>query len=62
MRLQSLEARLDTSFGRILSKWEKQENYIRYEIITPVNAKITLCGKTYDAKPGEYLFFSDIAE
>lgn len=60
IRIGMLEAEIDTRHGRVRSKWEKQENYIRYEIDTPVEARITIKGKTHCVKPGKYLFFSDI--
>ena len=59
-RLGMLEAEIETRHGRIRSRWEKQENYIRYEIDTPVEARITIKGKTHCVKPGKYLFFSDV--
>ena len=58
-RLGWLEARLDTRNGQIISRWEKDGAYSRYEITTPVEADITIDGKTRTVPAGSYIFFGE---
>ncbi len=55
-RVGSLSATLDTARGRIRSAWKYTEDGIRYEVDTPVDAEITIGGKTMRMKKGRYLF------
>ena len=55
-RLGWLEARVNTKYGRIRSKWEQIEGRVRYEIDTPVPATIVIADRTYEVGPGQYLF------
>lgn len=59
VRLDMLEAELDTRHGHVRSRWEKQENFIRFEIDTPVEARITINNKQYCVSEGKYIFFSE---
>lgn len=59
-RLDWLSASVDTRRGLVSSKWSKQEGFWRYEIVTPVEAQVTIAGKTETVAPGSYLFFSPI--
>ena len=59
MRLGHLEARLDTMHGVIRSFWVYQKDgSVRYEITTPVEAEITIEGKTVICPKGDYVFYS----
>ncbi len=60
VRLDWLEASLETRHGKIYSGWRKQDGVWRYEIETPVRANITIAGKTYEVSKGSYVFYSDI--
>lgn len=56
-RIGWLEARYDSRYGRITSRWEHTQGGVRYEITTPVKARIVIDGKARDVGPGSYLFF-----
>lgn len=60
MRLDWLKASYETPHGIIQSEWKKIEDTWRFEITTPVPAKIIIAGKEYDKQPGSYYFFSPI--
>ena len=53
-RLGWLDASIDTRHGRIASKWTWGEQGVRYEITTPVDADITIDGKTFAVGSGSY--------
>lgn len=55
-KLDNLSAVLETRHGVIKSKWYHQNGKIRYEIETPVDAKIIINGKEYNAQKGKYIF------
>ena len=57
-RLEWFEASLDTRHGHIRSGWYQENGSFRYEIDVPVEAEIVIAGKTYDAAPGSYIFYS----
>ena len=57
-RLGWLEARYESRFGMITSRWENTPDGVRYEITTPVEAEITIAGETQIVPAGSYLFFS----
>ncbi|MBR2987216.1 MAG: family 78 glycoside hydrolase catalytic domain [Clostridia bacterium] len=57
-RLTYLTATLDTRHGKVLSHWERFEDGWRYEIETPVEATVTVGGKTKTVPKGRYLFYS----
>ncbi len=57
-RLDWLEAVIDTRRGRVSSKWKKAGEQWRYEITTPVEAKIIIAGEVLHVKPGSYLYYS----
>lgn len=61
-RLDWLEASLKTRYGKVFSKWRKQDGNWRYEIETPVEANIIIAGKEYHVKRGNYVFFSETKE
>ncbi len=54
-----LQARLDTRHGTISALWAYLENGIRYELETPVRAKICLNGKESWVDPGKYTFWTE---
>ena len=57
-RLGCLEANLDTRHGHIRSRWEKQDDSWRFEIDTPVDAKITIAQKSRFVPKGTYIFYA----
>ena len=57
-RLDWLEAVLDTQYGRVRSCWKKQGSLWRFEIETPVEARVVVGGREHAVPAGEYLFFS----
>lgn len=54
-RLHFLEARVETGYGEIVSKWSYEENSIRYEIKVPVKAKIIIDGRQHWVEKGTYI-------
>ena len=56
-RIGWLEARYESRYGMITSRWEHTPDGVRYEITTPVEAEITIDGETRTVEPGSYLFF-----
>ena len=57
-RLGWMEARYDSRYGMITSRWENTPDGVRYEITTPVEAEITIAGETQTVPAGSYLFYS----
>ena len=57
-RLGWLQAKLETRHGTVSALWVCQEDGIRYELETPVRAKVCLNGKETWVKPGKYTFWS----
>ena len=57
-RLGWLQARLDTRQGTVSALWVCQEDGIRYELETPVRAKICLNGQETWVEPGKYTFWT----
>ena len=55
-KLDHLSAIIETKKGKISSKWYHFEGKIRYEIETPVEAKIVINEKTYTLPAGKYTF------
>ena len=58
-RLEWLAVDLDTRNGNIHSEWKKQNHGWRYEITTPVKARIIIKEKQYEVKAGTYYFYSE---
>ncbi|MBQ7364079.1 MAG: family 78 glycoside hydrolase catalytic domain [Clostridia bacterium] len=58
-RLSHLTASIETRHGKVTSHWERFENGWRYEIETPVEATVTVGGKTKTVPKGHYLFYSE---
>ncbi len=56
-RLGWLKVSLETARGVIRSSWVYQEDRVRYEISTPVDAVVVIDGKEYRVGRGEYIFF-----
>ena len=56
-RLGWLEARYDSRFGRITSRWSYEEGAVRYEISTPVETLVTIDGTSRWVAPGNYIFY-----
>ena len=54
-RLGWLEARLESRSGLITSRWTYENGQVRYEITTPVEALITIDGKTELVPAGAYI-------
>lgn len=59
-RLDWLEASVKTRQGKILSRWEKQDEMWRYTIETPVDATIIIDGHSYQVSKGNYVFYQQI--
>ena len=59
VRLDWLEASLDTRHGRIISRWKKQDSLWRYENTTQVDAEVVIDGKTFLVSAGSYIYFSE---
>lgn len=59
-RLDWLKASFLSRRGLISSSWAKEGTHWRYEITTPVEADITIAGRTRTVAAGSYIFFSDI--
>ena len=57
-RLEWLEASIDTRHGLIRSKWSWVDGRLRYEMDTPVPAKIIINGKESCVAAGSYVFWS----
>ena len=55
-KLQFLQAKLQTRHGEIFSRWEREGEGFRYEIVTPVPAQVTIDGKTKKLQKGKYIF------
>lgn len=56
-RLEWLEASIDTRKGLVKSGWTWQEDGIKYEITTPVHARIVIGGRETEVEPGRYTFW-----
>ena len=57
-RLDWLEASIHTRYGMVSSKWSRAEGKWRYEIDTPVKAKIVIDGKVSLVEAGGYIYWS----
>ena len=57
-RLGWLQAKLNTRHGTVSALWVCQEDGIRYELETPVPAKVCLNGKETWVNPGKYTFWT----
>ena len=57
-RLEWLRADLDTRHGHVRSRWEKAGKFWRYEITTPVEARIMIDGVTHHVGAGSYNYYS----
>ncbi len=60
VRLDWLNARLDTRHGTIVSEWKKQGDYWRYDITTPVESEIVIDGTIHHVTAGDYCFYCKI--
>ena len=56
-RLGWLEAKYQSRFGLVCSRWEYREGLLRYEISTPVPARISIGGETVEVEAGDYIFY-----
>ena len=61
-RLGWLEASIDTRCGRVRSSWRYEEDKIRFEIDTPVEAEVVIGGESRSVPAGSYIFFMPAAE
>lgn len=59
-RIEWLEAEYDSVNGKIVSKWTNTDKGIKYEIKTPVPARIMLNGQVHTVDAGEYEFMSKL--
>ncbi len=60
-RLDWLKASIETRHGLVSSKWEKQEDdFWRYDIVTPSETTIIIEDKEYQVTPGTYTFYSKL--
>ncbi len=57
VRLQWLEASIETRNGRICSKWIRENQGFRYELETAVPAELRLGESRYEVGPGRYCMF-----
>ena len=57
-RLGWLQARLDSRHGTVSALWTCQEDCVRYELETPVRAKICMKKKKKWVDPGKYTFWT----
>lgn len=55
-RLGALRAVVDTPFGRVSSAWSYEDQRVRYEITTPVEAELVINGRTQIVPAGTHLF------
>ncbi len=60
VRLDWLEATVNTRHGVVRSRWQKQEGMWRYEIDTPVETTVVIAGKEYQVSRGNYIFYNTI--
>lgn len=58
-RLDWLKAELDTRNGKAVSYWQKENDYWRYEITTPVKANVLIGGVLHVVEPGTHYFYSE---
>ncbi len=56
-KLDWLSAEINTKYGKIISKWTKEEKGWRYDITTPVETEICIDSKKYIKKAGSYIFY-----
>ena len=55
-RIEWFKAEIETSFGKVSSRWWHEEGRVHYEIITPVSSTAVIDGKAYDLAPGKHFF------
>lgn len=55
-RIDWFKAEIDTAYGKVSSRWWHENDTVRYEIITPVEATAVIEGKTYTLAPGIHSF------
>lgn len=58
-RIDWFSASIETKYGLIRSEWKKDNENIRYEIKTPVDAWILINGKEYEVTKGAYVFYNN---
>ena len=58
-RIGWLSASLETRYGCIRTKWQFVDNEVRYELETPIPAKVVIAGKTRDVQAGKYTFWAE---
>lgn len=58
-RLEWLEASIDTRHGKIRSRWTNLPEGVRYEITTPVPARIVIKEREMQVEPGSYTLWSE---
>lgn len=56
-RLDWLKASIITRHGLLRSEWKKVQDMWRYEVETPVDATISIDGKTYEVSKGIHTYF-----
>ncbi len=55
-RIDWFKAVIDTSSGKVSSRWWHEKGKVHYEIITPVDSIAVIDGKEYTLSPGKYIF------
>ena len=55
-RMGWLNASLKTAYGTVSSAWSYEDDRVRYEITTPVDAEIVINGESHFVTAGTYLF------
>ena len=55
-KLEHLSATIETKQGRVMSKWYYVDGKVRYEIETPVKARVVIDGKEHIVNKGKYFF------
>jgi len=58
-RLGWLQAKLDTRHGTVSALWVCEGDGVRYELDTPVRARVFLGGKAQLVEPGHYTFWTE---
>lgn len=56
-RLDWLQATVETRRGSVSSKWSKEKDFWRYEIVTPVETTIIIDGVSHQVLAGTYYFY-----
>ncbi len=61
-RIGFLRSRLDTRCGTVSALWVCEEDRVRYELDTPVPARVRIDGREWPVAPGRYIFWGKTPE